>query len=433
MATPSGLRLDLNPPARSTWMVVALCWAAILSEGYDVGVMGAIVPTLLATKTWGLTPVQVGALGSYALLGMLFGGFLAGTLSDLYGRKRMFLACVPLFSLSMIVAALAPSPTVFALARLIGGLGLGGIIPVVAAYTVEFSPAPQRGFNYGVMYSGYSLGILLAALIAIATLSLTGWRGVVGFGALGLIVTPIAAWKLPESIEFLISRNQIDAARAVASRLGIVLPDQLSVVRAPHPTARRIASSILTGRSAIATILFWVAIALGLLNVYGLATWLPQIMRRSGYDLGSSLSFLAVFSLASAIGGMLVGGIADMRGKRVIVAGAYVIGAIGIAALSLKGSLLVNYILIALAGLGSISASLILTAFIAEYYPPGVRTAATGWAMAAARFGAMSGPLLGGYLAATHLDVAWNFYAFSGVALVAGIAVILVPRNPHVA
>ena len=394
--------------------------------------MGAIVPTLLASKTWDLTPVQVGALGSYALLGMLFGGLLVGTLSDLYGRKRMFLCCVPLFSLSMIVAALAPSPTVFALARLIGGLGLGGIIPVAAAYTVEFSPKPKRGFNYGVMYSGYSLGILFAALVAIWTISTTGWRGVVAFGALGLVVVPLAAIFLPESIDSLISRGQFDMARRVAARHGIALPAELSITRTEQPTVRRIAASILTGRTGIATILFWIAIALGLLNVYGLNTWLPQIMRRSGYDLGSSLSFLAVFSLASAIGGMAIGMMADVRGKARIVAAAYVLGSLGIAALTFKGTLPVNYALIAVAGLGSISASLVLTAFIAEYYDPAIRTAATGWAMAAARVGAMSGPLIGGYLAQMQVDVAWNFYTFAGMALLAAIAVILVPKNPHV-
>ena len=48
------------------------------------------------------------------------------------------------------------------------GLGLGGIIPIAAALTVEYSPPHRRSLNYGLMYSGYSLGILAAALCAVA-------------------------------------------------------------------------------------------------------------------------------------------------------------------------------------------------------------------------------------------------------------------------
>jgi len=69
-------------------LVVALCWIAIFSEGYDVGVLGAILPALLTDASWKLTPIELGAMGSYTLFGMLVGGILSGTLSELYGRSR---------------------------------------------------------------------------------------------------------------------------------------------------------------------------------------------------------------------------------------------------------------------------------------------------------------------------------------------------------
>ncbi len=425
-ATPASTP-DLAPPRRTTILIVLLCWAAILTEGYDVGVMGAIVPTLLADKGWRLTPVEIGTLGSLALAGMFLGAMIIGTLSDLYGRRRMFIGCIALFSLSMIAASLAPSPFLFGLARLIGGLGLGGIIPVAAAYTIEFSPVDRRGINYGLMYSGYSLGILAAALVAIATIEATGWRGVVGVGAFGLILVPIALVLLPESIDFLVARGRMAEAQALARRLGCAPPVARQETARPVASARTMAGEIFSGSNGVATILFWIAIAMGLLNVYGLNTWLPQIMRKAGYDLGSSLSFLAVFSLASAIGGVLIGRLADGFGKARTVAISFVLGAVGIAALTLKGGLIANYALIAVAGLGSISASLVLTAYIAEYYTPGVRTTATGWAMSAGRIGAMSGPLVGGYIASLQLDASMNFIIFAGVALVAAIATALVP------
>jgi AAHS family benzoate transporter-like MFS transporter len=55
-------------------LVVALCWIAIFSEGYDVGVLGAILPALATDASWKLTPIELGAMGSYTLFGMLIGG-----------------------------------------------------------------------------------------------------------------------------------------------------------------------------------------------------------------------------------------------------------------------------------------------------------------------------------------------------------------------
>ena len=59
-----------------TRRVVLLCFLGILAEGYDVGVMGAILPTLATDPHWRLSPLELGTLTSYALLGMLVGGAL---------------------------------------------------------------------------------------------------------------------------------------------------------------------------------------------------------------------------------------------------------------------------------------------------------------------------------------------------------------------
>ena len=82
---------------------------------------------------------------------------------------------------------------------------------------------------------------------------------------------------------------------------------------------------------------------------------------------------------------------------------------------------------VALAGIGSISSSLILTGYLAGYYPAHARGAATGWALSFARIGAMSGPIVGGYLAGLQLPLAWNFIAFSCAAVLAAVFVILIP------
>lgn len=410
---------------RSLPIVILLCWAGILSEGYDIGVMGAILPALATDPNWHLSPLQLGALGSWAIAGMFVGGIAIGTVSDLYGRKRMFVASLVLFSLSMAALAWSPSPELFALFRFIGGIGLGGIIPVAAALTIEYSSPARRSANYGLMYSGYTLGILAAALVANAVLAQLGWRAVVVVGVLPLLLVPVVLAWLPESLDYLVASGQDDRAAALAAKLGRPVPlRRVADVRAGWFTSL---AALWTVERRAATASFWVAMFMGLLLVYGLGTWLPQIMRRNGYDLGPALLFLAVFALSSAVGGVVMGEAADRRGTKGIVAASFAIGGVAIAALAFKGPMVLTYVLVAIAGYGTVSTSLILTGYLAAYYPPAIRSTATGWAMSAARLGAVCGPLLVGAVQQMGAGPEWSFYVFAGCAAVATIATLLVP------
>lgn len=413
---------------KTTIKVLLVCWMSILFEGYDVGVMGAVLPTLAEYKQWSLTPLELGALSSYALVGMFFGAFIIGTLSELYGRRRMLLICVCLFSLTMLGAALAPTPWFFGIMRFIGGIGLGGVIPVAAALTIEYSPAEKRSFNYGIMYSGYSLGILSAALVAIWLLEHFGWRSVIAFGALPLLLIWPMARILPESLEYLSHKGMHTQAQALADKLDIQYqaPVQQHLQK---QSIKDIVAVVFAWRYLRATTCFWVALFCGMLLVYGLNTWLPSIMRKEGYNLGSSLTFLIVFSLASALGGLFLGKIADRYGVRGSVSFFFLLGAIGVGALIFKQNIYVNYLLVAFAGVGSISAALILTGYIANYYPANVRASATGWALSFSRIGAMSGPMFGAYIASLGIASSWNFIAFAIVAVVASLAVMLLPKR----
>jgi MFS transporter, AAHS family, benzoate transport protein len=424
-------------PQKTTNRVLLACWLAILAEGYDVGVLGAIIPALAEYREWDLSPLELGGLGSYALIGMLIGAMTIGTLSDRIGRKKMLLLSVLIFTTTQLGAALAPTPEMFGFFRLIGGLGMGGIIPVAAAMTIEYSAPKRRSFNYGVMYSGYSLGILTAALVAMALLPTLGWRWVVGVGFIPVLLIPLLAWMLPESLEFLMSKGRRAEAEQLARKLGVTPFMDHDWTPAPSPDAaarpvgwKQSLAALFSGGYLRATVFFWISLFCGMVLVYGLNTWLPSIMRSAGYDLGSSLTFLAVFSLASAIGGIALGRAADAYGKKLILVVFYLLGGVGILLLMFPNNIVVNYVFVALAGIGSISTSLVLTGWVADYYPAHSRATATGWALSFARIGAISGPLIGGWIGSMALPFQWNFIVFAAVALVAAGAVALIPRFP---
>ncbi|MFE4197932.1 MFS transporter [Paenarthrobacter sp. NPDC056912] len=423
---------DWNVPRKTTGLVLFCCWIAILAEGYDVGVLGAILPALAEYKEWNLSPLALGGLGSYALIGMLIGALFIGTLSDLVGRKKMLLASMVIFTLTQAGAAWAPTPELFGIFRLIGGLGMGGVIPVAAALTIEYSAPNKRSYNYGLMYSGYSLGIVAAALAALFVLPLGGWRAVIAIGAAPVVLIPII-WKfLPESLEYLESKGRRSEAKALAAKLQIA--DYRPVV-AVAPSGAQVAdpwwktiTTMFSPKYLRSTVFFWISLFCGLVLVYGLNTWLPSIMKKAGYDLGSSLTFLLVFSLASAIGGLLLGRSADKYGKKLILVVFYILGGLGIMLLVFPNTMVVNLLFVAFAGVGSISTSLVLTGYIADYYPAKVRGTATGWALSFARLGAISGPLIGGWIAGSKLPFEANFAIFAGIAVLAAGAVAMIPK-----
>ncbi|MDR5836173.1 MFS transporter [Caballeronia sp. LZ034LL] len=411
--------------------VVLLCFFVIVSEGYDAAIMGAIVPALMNYAPWNLNAAEIGAMSSAALLGTLVGCYVMSVISDFMGRKPLLLACVSMFSISMLVSAVAPTPFLFTLARGIGGIGLGGVISVSAALTVEFSAPQRKNFNFALMYSGYFVGALLSALVALAFMQQYSWRFVVAVGALPLLYVPLL-WKyMPESPLYLVSRDRSTEARTIAASHGLSL-DALLAESGSAGTRLSIGElfrEIFSSRNLYATIAFWVAQVAAVLNLYGIGTWLPQIMRQMGYNLGSSLAFLATFMMGSALGGILIGRYADRLGPRKSVLLTYLIGAACLIALSVKSSLLVTYCLIGLAGLGTGGVAMVQLGLISNYYAPHVRSSAIGWAVGIGRVGAMAGPLVGGFILRGGIDVRWNFYVFAAAAVCAGVFVALVPKR----
>jgi MFS family permease len=103
-------------------MVMAWCGLLLIFDGYDLFIYGVVLPVIM--KEWGLTPLQAGALGSYALFGMMFGALAFGSLADRIGRKKGIAICFALFSGATILNGFASSPSEFGIYRFIRRPGL---------------------------------------------------------------------------------------------------------------------------------------------------------------------------------------------------------------------------------------------------------------------------------------------------------------------
>ncbi len=397
-------RLSVRSGPRRQALVIGLCLLTIVFDGYDLIVYGSVVPKLLADPGWGLTPAEVGLIGSYALLGMLIGGVTAGTITDLIGRRRTVIGCLSLFSVAMLACALAPDPGAFGVFRFAAGIGLGGVAPTVIALTVESAPAHRRNLNNALVCAGFPLGGMLAAVLALVFLEPLGFRFMFAVGALPLVtVVPLALWLLPESPVF----DRRLGARSARHRLTAL-------------------GRALRSRLAVPIVLFAVANFAGLLVSYGLNTWLPQLMRAAGYAVGPALVFLLVLNAGAVVGGLFGASLSDRLGPKYVTPIAFLVAAASIFALSAKLPIAALYGLIFVAGASTVGTQLVLFGRIAIHFAPEMRATSVGVTSGFGRLGAMAGPLVGGYLAQLGAGFAVNFQIFAGAALLAALATFLV-------
>ncbi|MFI7122021.1 MFS transporter [Amycolatopsis sp. NPDC049868] len=374
-------------------------------EGYDLIAFGATVPLLLRYEPWGLTLPALGILGSLAPIGMLCGALLAGPLSDRYGRRRTTLLSLVVVSVAMLASAAAPGPFLFGVSRVVVGLGVGAIFPAMVPLVFEFASPKRKNFNSAIILCGITVGGSFAALVAANFLVTQGFRTeyLIG-GMVGLLLVPITLRWLPESPEFQRTDGATSRIRPVTRGVGLVL-------RRPY-LAR--------------TVLFCGTVTCSYLLIFGMNTWLPQLMLAARYPLGSSLTFLMLLNLGATVGTLLMALLADRAGSKGPVVACFVLGAVAIVALSVRSAPVVLYAIIVLGGCGVIGGQALITVYISRTYPSRARASAVGVALGVGRIGAIVGPALGGWILAAGLPPQWNFVLFAVPAVLGAILTLVI-------
>lgn len=415
-------------------LVVGLCWLAVLFDGLDMFVYGSVLPHMLAAKALGLTPSQAGDLGSYATFGMLVGALTAGTVADRIGRKKLMVGCVTLFSLASALCALAGSVAVFGLGRTLAGVGLGGLLPTAISMVSDYARGGRGALTIGALMTAHHAGGILSAYVAKWLVEPVGWRAAFWVCVLPLLFAPVLAKAMPESLSFLVAKGRTDQARALADRYDVELP---------AATGRRTAADrwdavlgLFRGGERVQTLLYWLASFGGLLLVYGVATWLPTLMRAEGYRLASALTFVVVFNIGGIVGMLVAGRAADRFGAPRISAVWFALTAAGVYLLSAHLPMGVTTLVVFLTGVFLNSAQTMIYATVSIRSTPDNRATSVGWTSGMGRFGAVFGPWLGGQLLASG-NGDWGFTAFAlaGVSSMVfiGLAALRSGRRPAAA
>ncbi|MEO9513471.1 MAG: sugar porter family MFS transporter [Flavobacteriaceae bacterium] len=164
--------------------------------------------------------VVMGAALAGTVIGAIFGGFP----TNKFGRKNTLIVIGVLFAVSAIGSALANDPWVFAVARFIGGLGVGVSTIAAPAYISEIAPAKDRGRLVAMYQFNIVFGILVAFMsnYLLSGIGENAWRWMLGVEAIPAVLYILFALKVPKSPRWLLSKSRDEEAKQV---LQIINPD----------------------------------------------------------------------------------------------------------------------------------------------------------------------------------------------------------------
>lgn len=413
-------------------MVLLLVALTLIFDGYDSQVVAYIMPKVL--KEWNLTPVAAGSLASYGFMGLMVGAAAFGMLSDRIGRKKTLMMCIAVFSIFSGAAFFAPNFKVFVALRFLAGLGMGGAMPIAITLVSEFAPAKIRAKAVTAMFGGFTLGWAVAGLTAMLVIPGFGWRPLLLIGLLPVLFIPVIAKYLPESVRFLAGKKDYAGAiremRKIEAMTGAAprnwVPEDFAQ---PAQQSKGSVKALFGKGLAGMTLIVWVTYFFNLLVVYGLSSWLPSLLVKSGFSLVKSYSYGMIQSVGATVGGFILGLVMDKFGRKAGLSLFYVLGGV---ALWIFGYASSNTALL-LAGAGTgvfiIGTQIAQHVIAGEIYPTHIRSTGVGWALTIGRVGSIIGPLLGGWLQMGGFGFTQYFLIFSIPCFICGVMVLFYKVN----
>ncbi len=411
-------------------VTLLLCFLIVAVDGFDTAAIGFIAPAIRAE--WGLTPAHLAPVFGAGLAGLMGGAFLFGPLADRFGRKNILMVCVAFFGLASLASAWSDSVEMLIVLRFLTGLGLGGAMPNSVTLSSEYAPEKHRSVLVTTMFCGFTVGSALGGVAAAHVVGVFGWRAVLVIGGvLPLVLLPVLAMAMPESVRYLVMKGRdLAQVRRVLQRIApsAELADARFTVPekalAGFPVKHLFDRPLRRG-----TLFLWLAFFMSLLVIYLLSSWLPTLIASTGMTLKDASLVTAMFQVGGTVGAISLGRLMDRFSPQRVLATSYVAAA---GLIALIGSSTGNTAMLVLAVFGAgvclSGAQVGANALAASFYPTSTRATGVSWASGIGRIGSVLGSMAGGWMLALGMGLPTLFVLVGIPAVVAGICMLSMGR-----
>jgi SP family galactose:H+ symporter-like MFS transporter len=378
------------------FVYVAASFAALggLLFGYDTGVIsGALI---FIKREFGLTTTAEEVVVSGVLLGATIGAIFGGKAADLFGRRRVLLVTAAIFGIGALASAVAASPTILIISRVVLGLAIGLASTNVPVYLSEVAPPHARGWVVSLFQLAVTVGIVVAYLTDYAFAGVVeGWRWMLGLAVAPALVFGTGMFFLPETPRWLIRGGHHEVAHRVLVRIRELGDVNVEIEEIKASLARQTEGGHWTDllRRQVRPALF-VGVGLAVFQqITGINTviyYAPKILQTAGFNSASGAILatvgIGVVNVAMTIIAMFL---VDRAGRRplLLVGIAGMIITLGVLGLSFRisnpsGQLAWIAVICLMGYVASFAISLgpIFWLLIAEIYPLKIRGLAEGTA-----------------------------------------------------
>jgi MFS transporter, AAHS family, 4-hydroxybenzoate transporter len=435
--TSSGAQVELGELIETQkfgrFAVVLMTFASITMflEGFEMQLVGYAAPVMI--KALGVDRAAFGSIFGAGNFGFMIGALMLGNLGDRFGRRRLILSGVLLFSIFTLVAAYGTTLTELSALRFIAGIGLGGAVPNAIALTAEYAPRGRRAIRISFLYVAYTLGGAATGVVAARIMPEHGWPAVFLIGGYaGLIMFAVLWAFLPESARFLAQRKPDGAAlRRIVNRLrpDVQLAEGVRItLKEEAPKKVEVAALFQDGRAPL-TLLLWAAYIFGLTALQFMTSWLPTLVNGTGIAVSLAVLIGSLFHLGGTFGNVGIGWMVDRKGAIAIAVGFLI--AVPIVAGMGPASTAVPTLMAAvfLAGFFIVGSQNGLNALSGMVYPTWMRSTGAGWTTGVGRIGSIIGPVLGGFLISFDLPISTLFLCVTVPLLLTTAAVTFLSKR----
>lgn len=378
-------------PSRYGLLVLAMF--AAMFEGYDGQLVGFLSPTIAAD--WNLPKSEFGTIFSVGLFGLIIGAVSVAPLADRWGRRAIAIAGSVVVAVFTLLTTFVQTPVELAAARMLTGIGLGSLMPLLVTIAHEAATPKHKGLFVTLIVTAFPLGSFVGGLLVAWGLAHVSWRVIFAISGVVAALFAVIFWK------FLWPADLSPRARDVAA-----------------PTT---VASLLREQRWFGTLMAWLLFFATLVNVYTIGAWLPLLFQRGGMDAITAVKAASSAHLGATVGSTLMGLLAARFGGIALMAG-YVAGAAGLVALGFSiGSTVIITAAVGVLNLGAHAGNNVI---VARIYPPRMNATGIGWAQGWGRVGCVLGPALVGWAVGHGFSNQSIFFGLAVAALTSAAAAL---------